>query len=83
MRIGSGTPVSQPYGHKLSLAFFFEHSIGVAIEIMGGRPNPIGGVRNEVFAQPLVGYRKCGKSFTEGEKKREMKGQITAVLRPV
>jgi len=40
------------------------------LEIICGEPRPISGGRNEVFAQPL-GYRKCGKSFTEGENKRE------------
>ena len=35
-------------------------------------PSPISGVQNEVCAQPLVGYRKSGKSFTEGRNKREI-----------
>jgi len=48
-----------------------------------GEPNPISSGRNEAFAQPFVGYRKRGKSFTEGENKREIKGQIRVVLRPV
>ena len=39
--------------------------------------------QNEVFAQPLVGYRKGERFFTEGENKSEIKGQIRVVLRQV
>ena len=46
------------------------------LEMIRGEPSLISGVENEVSAQPLVGYRKPGKSFTEGENKREIKGQI-------
>ena len=45
-----------------------------------GEPNPISGGQNEMFAQPLVGCRKSGRSFTEGENKREIKGQIRVSL---
>ena len=31
----------------------------------------------------LLGTEKCGKSFTEGENKKEIKGQIRVALRPV
>ena len=55
----------------------------VVLEMISGEPNPISGGRNEVFGQPLVRYRKCGKSFMEGENKREIKGQIRVVLRLV
>ena len=55
----------------------------VVLEMISGEPNPIRGGRNEVFGQPLVRYRKCGKSFMEGENKREIKGQIRVVLRPI
>ena len=46
-------------------------------------PNPISGEWNRVFEQRLVRYKKCGKSFTEGGNKREIKGQIRVVLRLV
>jgi len=49
------------------------------LEMIRSEPNPISGGRNEVFAQPLTRYRKSGKSFTEGENKREIKGQIRVV----
>ena len=55
----------------------------MVLEMISGGPNPISGGRNEVFAQRLVRYRKCGKSFTEGKNKREIKSQIRVVLRPV
>jgi len=44
-------------------------------------PNPISGRQNEVFARPLDGYGKRGKSFAECEDKREIDGQIRVVLR--
>jgi len=64
---------------------FYHTKLADLLEMIRGEPNPMNGRRNEVFAQPLVGYRKCGKSFTEGENKREIKGQIRVVpvLRPV
>ena len=40
-------------------------------------------LKNEEFVRPLIGYRKYGKSFTEGEKERELKGHVGVVLRLV
>jgi len=48
-----------------------------------GEPKPISGEPNEEFKRPLIGYRKYGKSLTEGENERELKGQTGVVLRPV
>ena len=58
-------------------------SDNLLLEMICDEPNPISGERNGVFAQPLIGYRKCGKSITEGGSKREIGGQIRVVLRPV
>lgn len=48
-------------------------------EMICGELNPISGGRNELF----IGYRKRGKSFTEGENKGEIKCPLRVVLRPV
>jgi len=48
-----------------------------------GEPSTLSGEQNEVFAQPLDRYGYCGKNFTERENKREIKGQMRVVLRPV
>ena len=51
------------------------------MEMILGETTPLSGGRNEVFTQPFVEFRKCRKSFTEGENKREIKSQIRVVLR--
>ena len=48
-----------------------------------GEPNPTSSGWNELFAHPLIEYRKRGKSFTEGENRREVKCQVRVVLRLV
>jgi len=53
------------------------------LEMICGESIPTRGGQNEEFVWPLIGYRKCGKSFTEGENEREIKSQISVVLRPV
>jgi len=54
-------------------------NIVIILEIIGSEPNPMSGRRSGVFARPLVGYPECGKSFTEGENRREIQGQIRLV----
>lgn len=51
-----------PY-HSLS-DFWLMGNRGV-LEMIRGEPSLISGVENEVFAQPLVGYRKPGKRTRE------------------
>jgi len=41
------------------------------------------GLKNEGFTRLLIGYRRYGKSFTEGKNERELKGNAGVVLRPV
>ena len=43
------------------------------LEMIPGEPNPMSGGWNEDFTRPLIGYRKCGKSSTKGENRREIK----------
>jgi len=50
------------------------------LEMIRGEPNPSSGGRNEEFTELLIGYRKCGKNFTEGQNEGEIKGQIRVVL---
>jgi len=53
------------------------------LEMICGESNQISGGWNEELTGPLIGYRKCGKSFTEGENERKIKGRVRVVLRPV
>jgi len=44
------------------------------LEMIPGEPDPKSGGPNEEFTRPLIDYRKHGKSPTEGESEREIKG---------
>ena len=53
------------------------------LEMIPGEPNAVSGGPNEEFTRPLIEYRKCGKSFAEGENAREIRDQIRVVPRRV